>query len=324
MVKENKDKKDFKIGYNAVPYKDSKHNYMYMGTFVKSIKIQKASVIFKCEIFRNTSDTNILVLFKWGSRHNLTEDTYKTVLDNMFIFIVKTIYSDYNNSNILLFGFSMGANIAQHIALRFIDNEDILKNMKDNEEILKNMKANAKLMKNNIYIVSLGAGGTMTSKTFDTFNDNFTGKFLSISIAGGFRDSPMANDDKLAEAKKINYNLALDKKDRKSILQGYYGIDQKINTNILRDKAANAANADAETRTVKSLIINMDNYFDTDYKPKYKLGRLYDYSGLNNVSFNNVSRFVHGNPNISHNHNYKIYRTCIEMLVSGSPSAYIL
>lgn len=327
-VKENKDKKELIIGYDATP-KGSKHKYEYMGTFIKSITTKKGGrLIFKCEIFKNSTDDNILVLFKWGERIKLTNPEYKTVLDNMFIFIVDKI-STYRNSNILLFGFSMGANIAQHIALRFIDNKDILKN---DDKI-----AIANYMKDNIYIVSLGAGGTMTSEKMATFNANFTGKFLSIAIAGGFRDSPIAADNKLltydkrvkeSKVKEIEKELSKRDIEKKKQLTNYNTIYHHINTNILRDLPVEGDNKDKEyadkktkTETVKSLIINMDNYFNEAHLPKYKLGRLYDYNGLQSVSFGDVSAPY--DYQISSLHDYKNYRMCIEMLFTGNTTADI-
>ena len=314
-VKENKDKKELIIGYDAKPT-GSMHKYKYMGTFIKSITIEVTKIIFKCEIFKNNTDNNILVLFRWSKRIKLTNPEYKTVLDNMFIFIVDKI-STYHNSNILLFGFSMGANIAQHIALRFIDNEDILKN-EDKIGIANHMK-------DNIYIVSLGAGGTMTSETMATFNANFTGKFLSIAIAGGFRDSPMAADNMISNypTKIEESEKRLSEKDKFKTFKSYNSIYYGVNTNILQDLPVEGDKGDADkktkTETVKSLIINMDNYFNKAHLPNYKLGRLYDYSGLQSVSFGDVSAPY--DYQISSLHDYKLYRMCIEMLVTGNTTA---
>lgn len=172
MNANNKEKDFFTIGKLVQPHnlniKDRPiPDYYYNGTFIKTITEQGTKIKFKCEIFRNTDNGNILVLFKWGFRYDLTTDNCKTAIDNMYKFIKNRIEAEYSNTNILLFGFSMGGNIAQHIALRIMnDDSDIGRRMKDN-----------------VYVISFGIGGTMTESSIDEFNSKLNSRFISIAFA---------------------------------------------------------------------------------------------------------------------------------------------
>jgi hypothetical protein len=270
----NKEKEDFVIGkivsprgIKIDPTKISQ--YRYEGSFLKKIKIGSTDIIFKCQIFHNLKDSNKLVLFKWGFRYDLTHPECATVLDELYDFITRTINKNYSSENILLFGFSMGGNIAQHIALRFINDKD-------------NISSN---MKDNIYIVSFGIGGTMTSETIDIFNNSFNGRFISIAVATDF------------ESKKYKSSIAINSD----------SMHHQINTYILRDNE--------KMLSIKSLIINMDTFFGIDFKPYYKKGRFFSSTGIDKVYFDAT--------NISALHNFRIYRKYIDMLVNDEDTSII-
>ena len=278
--KNNKTKEKFAVGSEVKPNNikiTTRENpsYYYNGTFTKTIDIEKNKVTFICEVFHNVTDGNILVLFKWGKRYDLTKPECSIVLDNMYNFIkTRIIIGGYSNTNILLFGFSMGGNIAQHIALRFMDDTSIDGNR----------------MKDNIYVISFGIGGTMTEKTIDTFNDTITGRFISIAISEDIERVPKV-DTELKSSLNLQNN----------------SMHNKINTYILRDNN--------ETKSIKSLIINMNASFDKDYKPMYIKGRFFDYKTLNAIYFNKDK--------ISHLHDFTRYRKYIDMLVNDEQQSII-
>ena len=270
----NKVKQDFVVGKIVSPgiikINRAIPQYRFEGDFKKKIKINSTDIIFKCQIFHNMHDGNKLVLFKWGFRYDLTQPACASVLDELYKFITHTINNNYSSENILLFGFSMGGNIAQHIALRFINDKTNI----------------ASTMKNNIYVVSFGIGGTMTSETIALFNNSLEGKFISIFIAS-----------ELESSKQYKPSINIESDD----------MHHKINTYILRDNE--------NMLSIKSLIINMNTGFDADFRPLYKKGRFFSSTDIDKVYFDNTK--------ISALHNFKVYRKYIDMLVNNEVTSLI-
>jgi hypothetical protein len=182
---DNKTGKDPKIKFIEQSIQTSlltKRNYTYLGSFYKrGCDNKKNELEFKCSIFKNTIDSNYIIFFKWGQRVMLNDNSTKipVILDKMFAFIVsKLIESNYKNNKILLFGYSMGGNIAQHIALRFLNTK----------------------YKLHTFFVSLGIGGTLDNNIIkQNIESAFAKHFISIAII----KSPYSHTKRLP----IKYNL---------------------------------------------------------------------------------------------------------------------
>jgi hypothetical protein len=156
--------------------------YKYLGTFYK--KTMNSNFDFKCIILQNIKDNNIIILFKWGTQVDLMSEeklhpernaehaeqyhnqTAPKILDKMYEFIkMKLLELNEKEPNILLFGHSMGGNIAQHIALRFL-NDKIDTQYKDN-----------------LFLVSLGIGGTLPADDLkDKLESGLSNRFISIGL----------------------------------------------------------------------------------------------------------------------------------------------
>jgi hypothetical protein len=141
----------------------SKREYMYMGTFLRTENDYSDDIItLKCDVMRNIIDGNYIINFKWGVRANLSFNKLAYALDKMCEFITDKLHStNWKNNNILLIGYSMGGNIAQHIALRLLQT-------KYNQYI---------------YILSLGIGGTLdTAAIKSRIERGLAKRFISIAI----------------------------------------------------------------------------------------------------------------------------------------------
>lgn len=142
---------------------DNDNKYVYIGTFSEiSNPIQNLYVRILCKIFKHTITNNVLVLFIWGNRINLESEPYTPILNRLYNYILHTLTTQISVNNILLYGFSMGGNLAQHVGILFMEDQT-------NE------------FKDSIYICSISAGGTMTNAT--RFNELLKGRFISIALS---------------------------------------------------------------------------------------------------------------------------------------------
>lgn len=138
----------------------TKTEYEYKGTFSKEVEFIEYSgseLLISCAIFKKQITNEYVVMFIWGSRPNLHDIGYKKVLDKMYKYILDRTP---DASHILLFGFSMGGNLAHHMALRFIS---------QNPE-------------KNIYVATMGSGGTLYEAEKSLFECKLHGKFISMAL----------------------------------------------------------------------------------------------------------------------------------------------
>lgn len=161
--------------------KTTDKEYKYLGTFYK--KSSCGYFDFKCVILKNIEDGDIIILFKWGAQVDLTNNkeitqtvnndnkchkqTYPKILDKMYEFIMMKLSEiEKKDINILLFGHSMGGNVAQHIALRFL-NDKTNPNYKDK-----------------LFLVSTGIGSTLPTNELKTkLESELSGRIISIALA---------------------------------------------------------------------------------------------------------------------------------------------
>lgn len=145
----------------------SKKEYIYLGTFFMSETDYTGNkILLKCDIMKNIVDDNYIINFKWGIRTNLSFNRLSNALDKMCEFITAKLHStNWKNNNILLIGYSMGGNIAQHIVLRLLKTK----------------------YKGYLYLLSLGIGGTLdTAAIKSRIEHGLAKRFISIAILNSY------------------------------------------------------------------------------------------------------------------------------------------
>ena len=253
---------------------------MLKGIFYK--KVDELSM--KCIIFKKNDTNQYIAIFIWGMRPNLHDPIFKKVLDKMYEYIIE---KTKDSTHILLFGFSMGGNIAHHIALRFtLQNPDT-----------------------NIYFASFGSGGTLYESEKSLLECKLHGKFISISI--------MMPTDKLTQDSNgyYNYNNLFEQigKDIRRIDYSIYPTNLYEPNNIYPTQSADSL------RTIKTLLISVDYGYDYGNKnspttSKYKIFENYDFHKIRDVPFfsykwvNNPGRPLH---------NFMFYRKYLNMIIAG-------
>lgn len=113
---------------------------------------------YKCIIFQSVINPNeYLVFFIWGQRVDLQGNKNVSI---MYEFIKQKI--EYNaTKKVMFYGFSMGGNLAQNVALYF------KREYKDF---------------NNVYLVSIAIGGTLFGVWYNQFERLMKGYYLSIAL----------------------------------------------------------------------------------------------------------------------------------------------
>lgn len=223
--------------------------YIYMGTFfISETDYIGQKVNLKCDILKNKIDNNYIINFKWGVRTNLMNNKMSHALDKMCDFLTQKLLStDWNNNNILLIGYSMGGNVAQHIALRLLNSK----------------------YKHYLYLLSLGIGGTLNTFSIKKrIESGLDKRFISIAILN-------SNTEYHTHYLPTKYNLniyILPDKNTKTIktliLHTTINHNPNINTDI--------------TYTIKGYY-NFDKFFAKTYynkKVKNKLHELIYYRAL--------------------------------------------
>lgn len=263
--------------------------YKYKGTFIKHVEFIEnpgIELIISCAIFEKKDTKEYVVMFIWGRRPNFHDVGYKTVLDKMYKYIIdKTVEA----SHILLFGFSMGGNLAQHMALRFIS---------QNPE-------------KNIYVATLGSGGTLYEAEKTLFECKLNGKFISMALF-------MSSEELVADSYGYfsYFDLLKKMKDRLTY------IDYSIFPSILPIDSAESL------RTVKTMLLcvsyeyNPGEALNTDkYNDIYKIYENYDFHKIRHIQFFD-DRWTEefGRPF----HQFVLYRKYLSMLIAERQHESIL
>ena len=220
----------------------SHKEYVYLGTFLRTeIDYSDDIIELKCDVMKNRIDDNYIINFKWGVRTNLTFNKLVHVLDKMCEFITAKLHStNWKNNNILLFGYSMGGNIAQHIALRLLKTK----------------------YKGYLYLLSLGIGGTLdTAAIKSRIEYGLAKRFISIAIL---------NSNKKYHTKQLpaKYNLntyILPDKNTKTIKT------LVLHTNIVHGSTTN----DDITYDIKGYY-DFENFFTKIYYNKAMKNKLHE------------------------------------------------
>lgn len=155
--------------------------YKYIDTFFKHAKRIKALnglhpvIEFKCQIFKlidnhENNAGSYIVNFKWGEARQIYDD-YEEALVSLYEFIINNTTP---GCKIMLCGYSMGATIAQLIAIQFLKSS-----------------ANQALNRD-VYLSSIGMGGTVSEAQKLYLEKQLDGKYISFCIE---LPNPPANFD---------------------------------------------------------------------------------------------------------------------------------
>ena len=117
----------------------------------------------KCILYIKKEDTtnNFYIIFNYGESVNFYN--YPLSIKKVTRFIYKKL-NDKKVDNLVLFGFSMGGNIAQHVAL----------------ELLKDTKERIK--ENKITLINLGMGNNLLEVDYNLILEKLEKRFLSFSV----------------------------------------------------------------------------------------------------------------------------------------------
>lgn len=109
---------------------------------------------FRCTIFKNKKNNNYIVLLRYGRPIDFYDSDNNKKINACCKFIKN---NTINSDNILIFGWSQGASMAQHIALK-----------------LNELK--------NLFIVSLCMGKILNDKDYHQFIEHYNGKYISLAL----------------------------------------------------------------------------------------------------------------------------------------------
>lgn len=249
-------KDNFKINSEHVS-SYSKNKYSIVGIFYKNYS--------KTQIFKKVNTSEYLVFFKWGDRSSLYTYLWPKILNKTYEFILSKLE---NPSKVLLFGFSMGGNIAQHIALHFIENKSA----------------------NNVYLVSLGIGGTLSAADKTKLERGLYGQYISVALMKS--DNPEPNNFKGDYNDYILPDTDTDYKTIKSIF-----LNTKYDSSY------------TETNTVYNGAIIVKKIYDYE---TYTLQKIYDYDNYKE-NFGSFDMYK-SDRNL---HDFKLYRLYLHMLITG-------
>ena len=174
---------DFNTVEKLTPYVDEKSNYMLAGLFKYDITAENE---VKCVAFYNKNTTNIIFLFKCETKLDLYNGVNKYIIDALFNFIDDVI-ERHGYEKILLFGFYMGGNIAQHIALRFIN---------------EYLDANAKIESSALSLVSLGISEPLAAEDTDKIEKKLGSNYVSIGLISNNKSIPTHSEKQLLSINK--------------------------------------------------------------------------------------------------------------------------
>lgn len=254
-------------------------SYEYVSTFIKEVKFIEHPddfVSISCAIFKKKDTKEYLVMFIWGYRPNFHNPGYKIVLDKMYKYIVE---KSNDASHILLCGFSMGGNLAHHMALRFIS---------QNPE-------------KNIYVATMGSGGTLYDAEKSLFECKLYGKFISISLLF-HKDYTIFKPDEYGYIKYSDLYSSMD--------SNMSNIDYSIYPSKL--------NGDSDSlRTVKTMLLSINYGLFAENKKMidvYKIFANYDFHKIRNIPFFDIKWIKDYDRPL---HNYVLYRMFMGMLING-------
>lgn len=189
-----------------------------------------AGFTIKCILYKKTDTNNFYIIFMYGETINFYN--YNLSIKKVCRFIYKKL-KEVLLDNLVLFGFSMGGNIAQHVALEFLKDEK------------------TRIPSNKITLINLSSGKNIKKDDYELILEKLKNRFLSFSLISFEDESINYTEIKLNNNNnKKNINIKIDKIfNSESIIEEGVGIGVTLPTIlILIDKD-----------------LNPINYYDYDY-----------------------------------------------------------
>jgi hypothetical protein len=157
------------------------NKFKVIGVFLKEDETDE-DTHYKAIILKKNDLDDYIILFGYGDIINFYEAQY--YINKIIRFIYKKLKDVKTINNITLFGFSMGGNIAQHVAIKLLRDREAAK---------------SKIKFNNINLISIAVGNILTQEDLDFLNDKLKGRIVSAALisAENINNNNIDNDNVL-------------------------------------------------------------------------------------------------------------------------------